>query len=320
MHEAMGEKKEGEPLNPPRDYEVEGVATWVLDGDKLRYTRGIPVWGPRTRKLYEEHYESAFDGQLLRTLRSPAADDANYPTAIIKPATRSDEALMIALMPLTITFRGHHELFFKDLRLYEATGRLAPIRGKSCLELVYQSRTRNRRELVYVDPGRGYVVTRTQTIVRDTPTWQLDVSYDPDPVAGWVPREWEYMIRIGSPPVPHQSGKWRVTKYALNVSVPDGEFEPTYPPGTRVADSSEGKEVQYVVRQDGEAGRKIPTSQNPTYDDLRRAAESPPRWWAGWGGGWRLAVLLAGAAVVVVVVVLWARRRHHPGAPAPEVP
>jgi hypothetical protein len=314
--EGLGEKKEDKTPNPPRDYEVEGIATWVLDGDKLRYTRDMPVWGPKTRALHQEHYESLFDRKLLRTLRSPAADDSRYPFAIVKPATQPDEATMISLMPLTITFRGHHELFIKDLRLFEVSGRVAPIRGKSCLELVYQSHTFNRRELMYVDPARGYVVTRKQTIVKDTPTWQLDVSYDPDPVAGWMPREWEYMIRIGSPPIPYESGKSRVTSYTLNGPVSDGEFAPTYSPGTRVTDSSEGKEVQFVVREDGEAGPKIPLSQNPTYDDLRRAAESPPGWWRGW----RLAVLLAGAVLIVVVMVVWVRRRRRPGAPAPDVP
>jgi hypothetical protein len=296
----FGAKGAAAEPNPPRDYEVDGVGTLTLGGAGLRYTSDLPVWNPMGRSLYRQQFESTFDGRLERSLRIPAFGEEPYPMAIVKTAARSGAADLFHLLPLTVTVRGHHDQFFRGLPRFTVTGRTVPVNGRPCLELVADSRTYDRREILLLDAERGYVVVRKTTLVGGKPTWQVDVSYDPDPLVGWLPQAWEYMIRVGGKP--YQGGRWAVAGYALNE--PDGGYDVTYPPGTRVIDTSGETEVQYAIRDDGVKGKEIPTASIPTYEELLQPP--PPRSYR-WGVvAVAIALLLLGVGAVV-----WVRHRRR---------
>ena len=141
------------------------------------------------------------------------------------------------------------------------------------------------------------------TLVDDRPTWQLDVTYSPDPLVGWVPRSWEYIIRAGTGIQILESGRRTVSQYELNVSIADREFDINLPHGSRVIDMGSGKEVQYVIKEDGGKGRAIPVTANPTYEDLQKAEPRSMRRIAIGGA----AVLLA----VSILMILWWRWRRN---------
>jgi hypothetical protein len=267
----LAESAPGE-LDPPRDYIVTGTAGVSLSGSKLRYWYDRPQWDPVGKALHPSHFVDTYDGERYKQLRNPSSAQNNYPLAGIKPAQGSESAFQFPIAALFLTFRGDHPQFYRDLNKFAVTGRTIPIASRRCVELVRASAGSDRREVFFLDAEREYIVVRKATLRGEQPMWQLDIAYRQDPTVGWVPSSWEYVIRVGKVPQPHESGRYTVTKYEINPALDAGEFDIAFPPGTRVLDKSSGQEVQYIVRENREKGREIPTASNPTYQDLEKAS------------------------------------------------
>jgi hypothetical protein len=297
--------------NPARDYFVKGTGGVSVSGVQLRYFYDIPKWDPVAKSLYQQHYNDAFDGKSYKFFYSPASGQQEHPIAGIRSVSRSESSLKFPILPVVFAFRGNHPQFFDKLPKFEVTGRTIAIGGRPCCELVQRSASYDRREVLYLDRERDYVTVRDAVLVNGQPSWQLDVTYNPDPTVGWVPASWEYIIRAGGNLV--ESGRRIVTHYEINPSMDRSEFDVLFPPGTRVLDESSGHQVQYIIRENGDKGKEIPGDSNPTYQDLEAAGARFNRWVlvGAWGG-----VFLS-----VFVCWIWVRRRRAVrSARAPEHP
>jgi hypothetical protein len=268
---------ETEP-NPPRDYLVKGTSSVSLDGAKLRYAYDHQQWDPVGKKLYPEHYVDVFDGHLHKLLMDPASGQEEYPYGGVRKRRASESALQFAILPLIFTFRGNHPQFFRDLVKFQISGQAPTVAGRPCLELVRDDGTADGREFLYVDRKRDYVVVKEMTVLDGQPNWQLDVSYEADDVVGWVPKSWEYVIRVGKDRCIINSGRSAVTSYEINAAIDGSEFDILFPPNTRVTDETSEQEVQYVIRENGEKGTEIPRRLNPTYEDLQKAGARRNPW------------------------------------------
>lgn len=292
--------------NPAKTYRVEGTGAFRFSGTKSYYSYDMPRWSPKTKALYQTRYETVFDGKISKSLQTPASGEQPYPNGIVKKAARSEPSTLFSLSPITKTLRGHHEKFFTDLPSFEVTGRTVAINGRQCLELVSESRSNNRREVLHLDKDRGYVMVRHTTFVQERPTWQIDVTYSPDPLVGWIPQEWEYMIHDRMDQPPSDSGRFTITKYQLNPELTDGDFDFVYPPKTLVSDYSSG-DMEYVIQEGGEKGTEIPANLAPSYEELMQqpaqAAET----------GIRKIVIVASASILVIcsigLLLRWRFRR-----------
>ncbi len=306
-----GQKPAADPEpNPPRDIVEKGTAVVALKGGKLRYTYDRPDWDPIEKTLFQSRFADTFDGKRYKHLRDPMAANEKYALAGIRVVPKSESSTQFPIAALFLTVRGVHPQFNQDIDKYTPTGRMVPVSGRPCVELAMNTTGEDERDLLYLDAERGYVVVRMVTLIDGRPRWQLDVSYQPDPTVGWLPRAWEYLIAFGVSGQLHASGRYTVTKFEVNPVIDDAEFDLVFPPGTRVVDQTTGEEVQYVVRDDGENGRAIASSVNPSYEELQKGA---PRF--------NLFVLLAlwGGAIAVVTGVWWAwqrRKNRSGGAPA----
>lgn len=294
--------------NPPKTYEVEGTGAFRFSETNSYYSYDMPRWSPKTKALYQTRYETVFDGKISKSLRTPASGDQPYPNGIVKKAARSEPSSLFLLSPITKTLRGHHEQYSNDLPAFEVTGRTVAINGRQCLELVSESRSNNRREVLHLDKARGYVMVRHATFVQERPTWKIDVTYSPDPLVGSIPQAWEYMIHDRKDQPPSESGRITVTKYHLNPDIPDGDFDLVYPPKTLVSDYSSGDMV-YVIQEGGEKGKEVPANLTPSYEELLQPPETTV------GASVRKTIITVSAVTIVVcltgLLIRWGLRRKQ---------
>jgi len=264
--------------NPPRDYIVQGTREVRISGQKLRYTCDFEQWDPNGKKLYRQHYIDVFDGKLYKYLRNPASGLEDHPTGGVTKANASQSHLKFPIIPLIWTFRGSHPQFFSNLEKFELTGQTLTVGRRPCLELMLDSKDNRRREMLYIDQERDYVVVKEVILVEDKPKWQVDATYAHDANVGWVPRSWEYIIRVGKEGRMFESGRMTVSSYVINPQTVDDEFDIAFPPRTRVNDKSSEVDVQYIMLDNGKKGREIPTTANPSYEDLQKPPKQINRW------------------------------------------
>ncbi|OWK36724.1 hypothetical protein FRUB_09287 [Fimbriiglobus ruber] len=234
---------------PPEDLKRTGISRVVFGGQKFRFDDHIPRWDPGTVGTYDSKHVDTYDGQLAKMLSDPTNSRQKYPTGRVEKSEASFAAKFIGLEPYFLSFRGDHPQHSHRLNLYKPTGRSSVIAGRTCAELSREVPANQNQYLLYVDVDRFVVVKKVTLNKRHTePTWQIDISYSPDAVIGWVPQTWEYRIRTGLENKVSESGRTLVTKYQINPDVPKEEFDIAFPPGTYVVDKSSDKAVEYVIR------------------------------------------------------------------------
>jgi len=302
--QALGMPPEPEP-NPPRDYLVKGTSTVIFDGVNFRYAYDHQQWDPVGKRLYTEHFVDVFDGHLYKLLIDPASGQQGYPSGNVRKARASESALSFPILPLVFTFRGNHPQFFQNLVKFHVTGKTTIVAGRPCIELVRDTGLPSQREFLYVDSNRDYLVLKEMIVLGGQPNWQLDISYESDATVGWVPKSWEYVIRVGNEHRLTNSARTIVTSYEVNSRRHDeNEFNLAFPPNTRVTDETSDQEMQYVIRENGERGTEIPTRLNPSYEDLQKVEPRKSRW--GFFTLWTVVFALALGAWI------WLRLRRKP--------
>jgi hypothetical protein len=264
--------------NPPRDNLVKGTTSVSLSGPKLRYSINQPKWDPLGKRLSPWQWVGAFDGQTHKFLQTPAYGK-DYPLGRVRKTKASGADLQTDILPLIFTIRGDHPQFFHELRLFKVSGRTILVAGRPCLEMVREAGAANWREVLFLDRDRDYVVVRQATLADDQPTSQVDVTYIPDATIGWVPQSWEYVVRAGKELRPVESRRVQLTSYDLHPQLDESEFDVSFPPRTLVIDESSSQEVEYVIQEDGQKGKEIPTSKKPTYEDLEKATPKRSNRW-----------------------------------------
>jgi hypothetical protein len=93
----------------------------------------------------------------------------------------------------------------------------------------------------------------------------IDIRYQSDAVAGWVPVGWEMIYQRGKEELQE---KWigTVNRCVVNIPIPPREFEIEFPPNSRV--TNEITKEEYIVKPTG-AKRSIPPEDiGTTYEKL----------------------------------------------------
>ena len=180
---ATGKAPTGAP-DPPHDIQAEYEESVSIRGNKMRLTSDLPRWDPDLKGLRPEHNEAAFDGSLFKSLRKTASAKQSYPLGVVKKSARSESAEQYSMLPLLLSVLSEDEPIARDLARYEVTGKSVKVSGRPCVELAAISRVQDRRDLLYLDSERDYVVVRKATIVNGVTTWQLDVQNGPDATVG----------------------------------------------------------------------------------------------------------------------------------------
>jgi len=299
----LGEKSVGDSNQPPTDITVEGKCQLRLSSGKLKYEYLGSGWSFKRSQIQPNSTLSTYDGKTYKRIALVGLGE-DYPDAIVKSGSPTSELDDLALLPIWLTVRGNRAVEQKfPLLLYEATGVIIILNNRICYEYKKESKQGGAISRIYFDAERDYLPVRRIDSVKDIVTLKLDVSYQAHEEIGWIPDSWEYTTkdRLGRIGI---TVSCKLNFYAHNPTLQDSEFDAQFPPATRVTDTSSGKEVQYVIRPDGEEGRKITRNgQSVTYEQLKNSASDPLPW---------RQVLIVGSGVgIVATVSLLAFRRYR---------
>lgn len=296
----FGPKEPASNLDPPQDIIVNGTSKVSMNGPKMRYSFDVPAWNRIKHKTYDEHYIDVFDGQLCKFLRNPNEPNTqDYPAAVISNGTRANAALQFSIVPIVWAIRGDDPNYYNLLNGFKPTGQAVSIGNTTCVELQMKRPNSDNREVFYLDSSRDYIVVRKVTIDGGVPTWQMDISYMPDRIVGWVPQSWEYIIRGATMNSIIEAERRFVSHYEIGNPIGNSEFDIELPAGTRVMDNTKQRSVQYVIQEGPKKGRIIPSDQSPTYQELQ-IPESRFN---------RSLVLIFWGGVFCLIIVFWLRIR-----------
>ncbi|MBX9583363.1 MAG: hypothetical protein K2X87_23930 [Gemmataceae bacterium] len=305
---------------PPTDLQLAGRGALTFDDHSLRLSVERRSWSVVHGKVMDLEEVNTYQGDrdTVLTIRSTVVD---YPDAHISKKPKAGGAVEYTVWPAVCYARGRNPKFTPiELEEFNLTTNLSVADGRRCVELVRASRFHTSRELLLLDPARGFVLVRYSVTTDGRVTTRLDVRYASDPVRGWVPKSWDYAVSTPTGALV-EANQVNVEAFGINPDLDANTFHLTLSSGTRVYDEYDGPAKQYVIRADGGPGTAVPDSAHPTYERLTELAEK--------GGRWvpqsRVAVI-AGVAVLLstVVTVWWWRRRpgqpptrqfQHPGEP-----
>jgi hypothetical protein len=264
--------------NPPNDLPLDGKCRLTIAAGRFRYEYDGREWIPEQYEVRPKVSVSTFDDRTYKRVRL-AGDVAGYPSAGINPTAERSEFNDLSIHPLWRAVRGAQAVAKKfPLLLYEPTGRRVVVNGRPCLEFARESHRTDTKHRLYLDPERDFQVVREITTAKEVVTLKLDVVYAANPELGWLPSAWEYVAR-GRSGQPLVSVACKLTSAEINPTVRDSEFDVQLPPGTRVSDVTSGKEVQYVIREDGDKGREVVRDgRGITYQQLVEAGPEPFSW------------------------------------------
>jgi hypothetical protein len=191
--------------------------------------------------------------------------------------------------PLTRCFRGmSRPMRSFSIDQLKPTGTKLPIGGRLCDQFILK-RTGGDWDEFWLDPARDWVLVREVYIRPKTTHTQLDITYEPSSICGWVPKSWEFR-HTKNETVPFSTENYVVTNYRLNEAISESEFGLTFPTGTNVLDySNRNAPKQFVTTNDTVQTLTIETEHN----------------WTKW---------LYGVGVLAVIVglgVYWVRRRRR---------
>jgi hypothetical protein len=292
----------GAELHPPRDFDVAGHESIIVRADNMKYSKQLPMWSPGKNKLYDLKHETCFDGKQNVIMDSPGSADADYSSAQIITDSKPASGNLFHLTPLFTHIRGLDEKYPTRLAAFNLTGKTVPIQGIQCVELEV-SLGRNEKERLYLDQKRDYILIRKEILSQQgRPKWSTTVEYAKDETLGWFPTRWDFSLRAGKDLVIHQSGRRTVESYQISGTIASDDVAIRLPVGTRVFDRSNGKNEQYVVRPNGDEGKRFRSTANPTYESLNVEA-------AGSFTIWNVVVCAAFITFALVGVHFYFRRR-----------
>jgi hypothetical protein len=246
---------------PAQETTLESTCRLVLDGGKVRYEKRdfIEVAG----RFHEVLSLTTFDGSTSKLLFPEGMGRTRNAGGLISDKRQLQEGSTHHFVPLRLAFRGVMEHFaIIPLAKLKPTGATLMIDGTPCQEYAY-ARSEKSRELIWVDPARGYIVRRMKSLTDGKPHTQYDIDYRKE--AGvWVPTNWAYQQFSPKGDV-LKTVKAEVLRMRLNEPQPAERFDLTFPPGTFVYDETSGKE--YRIKPDGSRREFVP---------VRRPAPPPP--------------------------------------------
>jgi hypothetical protein len=308
-HEAAGAgtTADGAPKPPPNaNFPIE-MRLALDDRGRARFEYAGKTWASRKNAMVDEVTIDLYDGKQRKTFFQDEAK--GFPSYHLSAAASAEFVRHVRLVPLRLALRPLDPrvgcFTAGELTLTDQQGM---VDGKACLVL------KHPRGTVWVDPARQFIPVRYFAVDQGKVTRQLEIDYDPDGVAGFLPKAWKD-VRLLPAGVVEDSVTATVTKTALNRPLPDDTFEVQYPEGTWVRNYDTGE--RYIQRKHDK--RPIPPGEydGKNYEQLLHS--EPPG--SLWRGRWLRLVVINVVVIGVVVGALYSyrriRRRQTPSTDSP---
>ena len=152
----------------------------------------------------------------------------------------------------------------------------------------------------WLDPARGYVVLRYESLINGRESVRQDISYENDEASGLpLPASWKTVF-FSDEGQPAYTAENAVTRAVIGGSLPDDAFSITFPPGADLIDERSGLQTTVLepttpAAVGGSGGVAVPAAGGDSTDGLGL-------WF--WGG-------VAAAVVLVVVAFIYRTRRAN---------
>jgi hypothetical protein len=307
---AFGQPIDASESVSPTDTEQDISRTLIISGNRTRYTyhyKLATLPNSTSHPNQDMSMVSVFDGDVYKSLRR-ARIGQPYPQGTIEREGGNPDRLQFVVKPAIWSFRpadtGMNTL---ALAAFVPLPDRAFLDSRECLVLEEaKSPDRSARQSLWIDTERDYSIVRY--LIEDTHTGnvirQMDISYQRDAIAGWIPSKWKAVAYKGKSLL--NSVDATVTGYAINPDIDPSQFDLAFPAGTIVFEEGRDGQVAYLLRQD-RTKRVVTNSEliSRQYDDLLRRDSY----------GW-VALGLVGIAVVAIAMTVmsrWLMRRKTIG-------
>lgn len=217
----------GESKGPDVQYTLE--KKFSFDGKRMREEVG---------RNGKNDFIASFDCELSKHFSPKGAGGMEFPSGnIMDEDFCSSAAQNVHIQPILWAFmplESHGGGFAaKNLRVSSTKGR---IDNRDCIIVNQEIGTVDDRVSFWLDPELDYCIVRYDYKWRGNTLSQIDISYEADTVAGWVPVRWT-VTSLEPTGRPYRVIESTVTSYEINPSFADDEFVIDFPAGTIVTDN-----------------------------------------------------------------------------------
>src|SRR5581483_9523424 len=221
-------------------------------GDSFRYENDNRNWLPGKGQWLAYTYTSTCNGDTCKQFFS--MNSQGFPDGMIRPGNKYVDINDAPMFPVLATYRALNpgmNLAPSKEKPWVERGKCL-VDGRECLAFDCGVANKYTTQTAYVDPAMDYSVVRVMYTANGNGKvfFNIDIRYKPTAEFGWVPWEWD-AVDVSDM---HPGTRTAVVKeYSLNVPLPAGEFDITFPPGTFVSDvrhSPEGRKM--LVKPSGE--------------------------------------------------------------------
>jgi hypothetical protein len=214
--------------------------TMILDGERVAFV--VETQGGKVLDM-PPFYKSTYDGTASQMYAVTEPDDPKLGTGtgVIRSERHAFDVDSIQFRPLMLTLRAVHPAL---AAIDPAEYRVSPERGRigdvSCL-IIEHAGDQQPHKFYWVDPDRDFIVLREHETYRGVDRIRKDISYQRDPVHGWLPSGWKF-VNLDERGELRESAVATVAEYAINATIPPSEFQIEYPKGTYLVDARSGME------------------------------------------------------------------------------
>lgn len=293
-----------------------------LQGKMIRYSYQGPQWIDALGEFRNRSYLSVTDGRVSKHFFDKDNSSGEFYASgfINKDAAHTDARSQI-LLPLLVLYRPFDPTVLGgtyDTRKYTVTAERGKVGSVECVILQHIRSTNERRNLLWLDPGREWLPMRLTTIAGGYPKFQIDLWYKQQGTDGWVPSGWKTTVFADTVDKDKRGLVFREylatnVQSEFNIVLSEAEFQYDFPADTEVVDYRKGFEW-YIARPEGRKRivTKAEQAANLPYERLV-ATESGFGVNDGSRGGvaWMLIATLAALVAVAAYAVRRSVRRRQ---------
>ncbi|MCI0684464.1 MAG: hypothetical protein L0Y71_20320 [Gemmataceae bacterium] len=308
---------------PPRDFSYQSEVRVSFAEVEIRYAYERLEWLPGASEPNSQSSNTVFDGEATQCFWPSGS--TKWPVGhLLSPKRKFIEASNYHTWPVLMTYRnllaGMQLISFDSFREAETN---STVNGRRCIVLdELPLPGKDRRRTLWIDTERDFTLARFEASVDGRPIHRIEVEYIQDKEHGWIPHSWR-ITELNSDLSLNRSFSAKVSKWSLNVPLPEGEFRIEFPEGTVVRDERQGQPQTYVVRKEGKKRPVLSNELGATYEQVvssepgtalasgRGTALAQPGWQLS--TPWIVAFLIVGALVVLIGRRVWRRSPRMSG-------
>jgi hypothetical protein len=225
----------GELLSPDKDSRVTMEFHFSSNDNRTRYGYCGLTWSHPMRRFIQVKYLSVQDGMTFKCLHDPHEGGTQYHDGSIATTDQRNDLRSCHTFAISSYHRGMNPLFRPiDLERARLGGGIVEIGSSRCVRLTEDNFA------IFADVDKDFAPVRLIWTREGKITMQVDIKHSDDAVAGRRVTEWQVLSTLTGKLVSRQC---RVEECIFNCPIPREQFDIVYPPGSRVTDRINNKQI-----------------------------------------------------------------------------